>query len=317
MESHYHENSERQKVRLRFPRRTRLIWAGVILTLVVACLVVLAVVNNNYDRWTDEDFQRRLDTSIAAAEEWVKENEKTILQTRNAALIKMLDRCSEIHANTVFDKVVDGFLSKPVLHYSRCWVAQVDPNYPIVTWEINKAFSKESIDYKWMLYALAPDKINVTAEELELFDREKWQGRKLTHQLWALILLKERRYAGTDVLQLIEHLCERLRKELFWDNAVVDTYIQKVAFVLSAEHPEKINRRWVQRIIKNQNSDGGWNDRWLCFTSGRRPRFSKAPASDQHATIQALYALYTVRYQYPQHFGIDLSQNELPAVSSH
>jgi len=315
MESLHSGNTKRQKVRRKLSKRSLLVWAGILFIFAAACPAILLIANNNCDRWSDEYFQSRLEASITASEKWVKENSSSILQTRNAAVIKMLDRCNEIHADPDIGKIVDSFVHLPVFHYSRCWIAEVDPNYPIVNWEINKLFSEQPIDYKWTLYVLAPDQIDVTSEELEIFNPEKWQGRNLTHQLWALILLSERQSAGTNVSSLIEHLSERLSKELFWDIAVVDIYIQKVAFILSAGYPEKINRRWIQRIIKNQNSDGGWNDRWLCLTSGRRPVFSKAPPSDQHATIQALYALYMARYQYQQHFGIDSSQND-PATAS-
>jgi hypothetical protein len=66
-----------------------------------------------------------------------------------------------------------------------------------------------------------------------------------------------------------------------------------------------IRRRWVERIIANQMPDGGWNDRWFCFDSGRRPVFGFArPPSDQHATIQAVMALYLVKYPYAEQFGV-------------
>ena len=66
-----------------------------------------------------------------------------------------------------------------------------------------------------------------------------------------------------------------------------------------------IRRRWVERIIANQMPDGGWNDRWFCFDSGRRPVFGFArPPSDQHATIQAVMALYLVKHRYAEQFGV-------------
>ena len=95
----------------------------------------------------------------------------------------------------------------------------------------------------------------------------------------------------------------------------MDIYIQKVTFVLRAGHPEKIRRRWIERIIENQREDGGWNDRWFCFTSGRRPVFkAPVPLSDQHATLQAITALYMVRYKYPEYYGLkkQISENENP-----
>lgn len=94
---------------------------------------------------------------------------------------------------------------------------------------------------------------------------------------------------------------------------MVDIYIQKVAFILMADHPEKVRIRWIEKIIANQQPDGGWNDRWYCFSSSRIPIFNFAtPPSDQHPTIQAMAALYLVKYRYPEQFGLkkDSSANK-------
>jgi hypothetical protein len=91
----------------------------------------------------------------------------------------------------------------------------------------------------------------------------------------------------------------------------VDIYIQKIAFVLYAGYPEKIRRRWVERVTANQRTDGGWNDRWLCFDSRKRPVFSlKQSSSDQHATVQALWLLCQVKYRYPEYFGLPPSASQ-------
>ncbi|MHC4156757.1 MAG: hypothetical protein ACYST6_17825 [Planctomycetota bacterium] len=139
-----------------------------------------------------------------------------------------------------------------------------------------------------------------------MFDPERWQQRKLTHQLDALLMLSKTTGPSEDLDKLIEHLCHRLSRQLTYDIAVVDIYIQKVTFILRAGFPQEIRRRWVERIIANQLPDGGWNDRWLCLTSdSNKPIFAlHQPASDQHATLQALTMLYLVRYKYPEHFGL-------------
>ena len=182
----------------------------------------------------------------------------------------------------------------------------MDPNWPIIEYELKLTFEKESIDNKWILYAIAPELIKATPEEMEMFAPEKWQRRQLTHQLYALTILKNNKGANKKLDKLIEHLCMRLSRELIFDAALVDIYIQKVAFILRAGFPEKIRRRWIERILDNQRTDGGWNDRWFCLQSMRRPVFDmEQPASDQHATVQAVLALYLVRYQYPERFGIE------------
>ncbi len=273
---------------------------------------------NNVSFTANESFAGNLDICIGRAEKWVQANKNNMLGKPNTALLMMLRKCDELKSNPLFKDVIKTFLDKPILHYVTCWKSEVDPNRPVNSFDLNRTIEKESIDNKWMLYAMAPDKAHITPEEMFLFDAERWQNRQLTHQLIALVRLRETRGSNQKLDELIEHLCNRLNKELYFDVAVVDIYIQKVLFTLMAGHPEKIRRRWVERIIANQRADGGWNDRWFCFTSNRRPTLNFRDLSgNQHATIQAITALYLVKYKYPEYFGLksdrrDISGRTLP-----
>ncbi len=151
---------------------------------------------------------------------------------------------------------------------------------------------------------MAPDQANFNPQESGLFDPDRWQRRRLTHQLDALIKLRETKGQNEDLEKLIRHLSTRINRQLIFNSAVVDIYIQKVLFVLRTGSPEKLRRRWIEKVIANQLPDGGWNDKWFCFTSRRRPTLDfKTPPSDQHATIQALTLLYLVKHCHLQHFS--------------
>lgn len=277
--------------------------AGFVLVVLTAIFSGGVLVCNNVSVVRGAAFAKRVDAAIEPAERWIESHKMDILKRKNAALLKMLSECDELKANPLFKEIIGDFLiarSRP-----KCWKRLIDPNWPVDKLELNRTIKKESIDNKWVLYAMAPDKADVTAEELHLFDSERWQRQQLTHQLNALVTLKAVKKADEELDKLIEHLCERLSSELFFDVSVVDIYIQKVTFVLRAGFARKIRRRWVERIIANQLADGGWNDRWFCFTSNRRPVFDfVAPPSNQHTTVQALTALYLVKYRYPEHFGL-------------
>jgi len=279
--------------------------ASLVLIILAGLLYTGFLIYNNLSLYSDADFANRVDKAITDSENWIKEHRADILRWRNAALLRMLRECNDIKATPLFEDIVQSFVSAPQWHHSRCWVREVDPNWPIIEYELKITFEKESIDNKWILYAIAPELINTTPEEMEMFAPDKWQGRQLTHQLYALTILRDSKGANKELDKLIEHLCRRLSCELIFDAALVDIYIQKVVFILRAGFPEEIRRRWVERILDNQRTDGGWNDRWFCLQSARRPLFGSEPESDQHATIQAALALYLVRYQYPEHFGIE------------
>jgi hypothetical protein len=281
-----------------------IVTGGLILAVLMIVSCTAAMLYNNVSIVSDAVFANRVDTAIESAEKWVNSHRSDILEVKNVALLKMLSECDEVRANPLFKEIISNFLiarSRP-----ECWKRLIDPNQPVNAIELNQTIEKESIDNKWVLYAIATEQAEITPQEMKLFDRHRWQRRQLTHQLNALVTLKKRSGKPDEKLdEIIEHLCERLSKELIFDMAVVDIYIQKVAFVLRAGHPGKIRVRWVERIIDNQLSDGGWNDRWFCFTSNRRPIFDfAAPPSNQHATIQALTALYLVKYRYPEQFGL-------------
>lgn len=260
------------------------------------------LVYNNVSFASDEAFAKQVDVAIEKGLAWTNEHRSEIQKKKNVALIKMLNEVVNLRATPIFSDIISSFMAAPA--QPKCWKRQVDPNWPVDEVELNITIEKESLGNKWVLYAMAPDKAKITPEEMQLFEPERWQWRKLTHQLDALIILRRNKRANEELDKLIQHLCNRLSSELVFDVAVVDIYIQKVAFILRAGLPEKIRRRWVERIIANQLPDGGWNDRWFCFTSGRRPIFVAPPPSDQRATLQALTALYLVRYRYPEHFGL-------------
>jgi hypothetical protein len=197
---------------------------------------------NNVFFTSEEVFAERVDTAIESAEKWVKNHRMDILKEKNTALLKMLSECDEVKANPLFKEIVRNFMatrSRP-----ECWKRLIDPNWPVDERELNRTIKKEGIDNKWVLYAIAKEEAKITPEEMHLFDPQQWQRRQLTHQLNALVTLKKRSGKTNEKLDsLIEHLCERLSSELVFDMAVVDIYIQKVAFVLRAGYPEKIRVR--------------------------------------------------------------------------
>ncbi len=299
------EESESKKTKKRpLLHKVALVGLGVFVFLIAS--FCFAIAYNNISFWSDATFSQRLDSAISNADKWVWKNREDIRYVRNAALLAMLKECSDLNENKEFDKIVTSYLNYPIKHPSRCMNREVDPNWPVVESELNQTISQIDLDYKWILYSVAPDMAKVNPEELGLFDSEKWHRRQLTHQLLAVTMLRNRHGSNERLDKLAARLCDRSKNDMTFCLPVVDIYIQRVAFVLRAGFPEKIRRRWIERIIAEQQSDGGWNDRWLCFTTTRSNfifDIDETP-SDQHATVQAVLALYLVKYRYPEHFGV-------------
>ena len=284
----------------------RIVFTGLILVGFIVISFAAAVLYNNVALWSDEAFARRLDSAIKNADIWVKEHRSEILEVRNAPLIAMLRECNDLKANHVFGGIVTSYLDEPTIHHTRCMKRAVDPNWPVVEYELNLTISREYLDNKWILYSVAPEKAKVNPEELGLFDSKRWHRRQLTHQILALTMLRNRQGTNERLDKLIVELCERSKTDMTFCLPVVDIYIQRVAFILRAGFPQDIRRRWIERIIAEQQSDGGWNDRWFCFTTTRsHPVFDiDETPSDQHATVQAVLALYLIKYRYPERFGL-------------
>jgi hypothetical protein len=270
-------------------------------TILIVLCGALMLVNNNVSLTSDEAFASQVDAAINSAEKWVSSNREDILKKKNIGLLKMLRECNQIKPNPVFEEIVKSFLA--VRSQPECWKRLVDPNWPVNAQELNRAVENENIDNKWTLYAIAPEKAKITPEEMQLFEPERWSGRKLSHQLDALTTLRQTKGSTEQLDKLIEHICDRVSNELSFDVLKVD--IGQVGFILRAGFPEKIRRRWVERIAFNQLPDGGWNKRRSCFVLGRRSLFGfHLPSGNQHDTILALTVLYLVKYQYPEHFGL-------------
>jgi hypothetical protein len=262
---------------------------------------LLAYAYNNISLMSDLTFVRRLDSAIEKSHNWIKLNKKKIIDEKNIALIRMLQDIDTMHADPLCSDIVKSFMAAPAR--PDCWKRLLDADWPVINSALNRAIDEECLDNKWTLYAIAPECANITPEEIKLYDPDRWRNRKLTHQLWALTHLRQRQGPDDKLDSLIEHLCDRIAGSQRFDLAVVDIYLQKTAFVLQAGFPEKVRRRWVERIIANQRSDGGWNDKWFVFTSEtRRPSLGRS-ASNQHATAQAFWLLSQVKHRYAEQFG--------------
>lgn len=141
-----------------------------VLTILAVSCGALMLVNNNVSLTGDEAFASQVDAAIESAEKWVSNNRDDILKKKNIGLLKMLRECNEMKNNPVFEEIVKSFLAARC--QPECWKRLVDPNWPVNEQELNKAIKEESLDNKWVLYAMAPDKAKITPEEMQLFEPE-------------------------------------------------------------------------------------------------------------------------------------------------
>jgi len=151
----------------------------------------------------------------------------------------------------------------------------------------------------WFLFALYP----YVTELGDPYDKgffgatlSAWFGYGLTHRIYAYRVLQEKhpqhaRHLGIDRMR--ERAEAALYAEMWLDVLLSDLYFERVAFYLEQPSAGPVNPRWIERIIREQNEDGGWSkSRSLrCFAEAAIARKCTDWVSSAHPTFLAVYAL--------------------------
>ena len=270
--------------------------AAVALVLALAALAV-AYRHLHCRQLTDQEFDERLQTAIRRGTAWVGNRHDAFFgEEINVPIIHLLQQMNELHPTPQFGDMVQEVLDMPTR--ASFWKKLLDPSRRAWKYEILEHWGAQRLYQRWLIYTLDPPIVDLAPSDMRgLFDAERWQKRQLTHQLMALLILR-RLYDDPRVTDhLVRRLCSRIAAESFYDPRMLDMSYQRILVLLMADAPELVRRRWVERIIEQQCPDGGWNDCWWGLSSmvhDHDPRLS-----DAHATAQALYALYLVRYADP------------------
>jgi hypothetical protein len=265
----------------------------------------------NVPRMSDAEFAERLERAVEMGDQWVARNRGELLgKERNVALFYMLQRMEELRGSPAFQGMIDEFRLTPFPPAYTFWLKLVDADVHASSLRMNQALADESLDNRWTIYALDPQQVRLAAEDLRgLFDPNEWEDYQLTHQFWALWHLRrlwqDRRVSD----ELLSTLCRRIADEAADDIRVTDLSAERLAFLLLADHPEMVRRRWIERQIENQRADGGWADWW--YTLGTSLHYAGDPESNEHTTLLALLALYHVKYKYAEHFSLPAPQAEI------
>lgn len=253
------------------------------------------------------DFERRLERTREAARDWVlvKDMAAPEIQKKrlrellgNSALMYMLADCDRLAAAGTFAPLVRLYFENAGARSS--WTRLVDPAKPFV--DPDKDDFDRLLDYqRWFLWAMAPDRVRLAPEEKADLDSPDGMHRgRLTHQIFAWNLHRRLHGATPEHDRLIRHLCERAAEESVFDVRVTDQYLQRIAFVLDAGHPDLIRPSWVERALDGQQDDGGWT--WAWHGWGPQAFQIRLPEenSSAHPTAQGLWITYLLKYRYPE-----------------
>jgi hypothetical protein len=277
-------------------------------TLVVIPIgLALALLNNNYSlRHTSrETFDLELDRAIDNASNWMAGNSHAFVH--NSAMMFMVADMERMSGDYRLHAILDDYaknspyLVNPFQPLHQVWRRIVDPNaqVPMIVLPDSGGGLPE---VGWDAYAMAPDRVQLSeGDRANMFSPTKywWGGRH--HQLLALEIYRHFNGDSDGLGGTINHLAEKIASEAHWDFRVTDTYIQRSAFILGAKRPDLVRRRWIERILDHQHSDGSWSGCWYGWCSEWlfEFEFSRNEGRSGHATVQAAWALYMLKYGYP------------------
>lgn len=270
----------------------------VVTGLMAALIVAGGVVHNNcsWQRVSRPQFETRLDHGLEQGIAWVDAHAGPMLAEANPALFHML---ADMHARAHdprLARLVAAYLGLPG---DSIWRKAVDPRregrLPLQG-DIDRLQDYQ----RWMLFALAAPAVTLTDEDrASMFAPDAHHWGSLTHQLLAVHWYRISQGASPETDALVRHLCKRIATEATWDLRVTDLYLQRTSFLLAAGCSDLVERRWVERILDNQEPDGGWTSSW----HGWGPalfRFTWRPqSSNPHTTVQGIWALHLARHRYP------------------
>ena len=123
-------------------------------------------------------------------------------------------------------------------------------------------------------------------------------GLRLHLQLFALDIYRHFQGSSPQLDAVLIPVTDGVARDAYWDFRVSDSYPQRSAALLAAGHPELVKKRWMERLLDRQNPDGSWNYCWYGWCRGIF-EFSLTQEDQEHTTVQAAWALYQLKYRYP------------------
>jgi hypothetical protein len=256
--------------------------------------LVWAILNNNVSLFppSRQKMKSYVEQALGRGTEWVV-SEYGREESRNPALLRMIQDMEGLSGDSRLSAIVDNFRRRfpgPNLLNPHGTAVPVDPG----------AFQCLQDYQRWTQHAIAPTVYVLSDEDrAAMFSPDEHHWGSLTHQLFALLVYRQLNGTSTKLDGLINRLCERVAAEEVWDFRVTDLYLQRIAFVLWAGRPDLIKRRWIERVIANQDETGPWAASWYGLGPGLLEFHLKKGSASCHATAQGLWILYMLKYRYP------------------
>jgi hypothetical protein len=149
-------------------------------------------------------------------------------------------------------------------------------------------------------YGVAPQKVELPVQErADLFSPTRFRWGTRLHQLIALDVLRRFNGPTPQLDGVINPVAEKVARETFFEFRVNDAYPQRIWTIFAAGRPDLVRKQWVLRLLANQRPGGTWPSCWYGWCRGAL-EFSLAYSDPAHVSVQGAYALYLIKYRYPE-----------------
>ena len=283
----------------------RLLVKFAFISAVVGFLVVLlTLLNNNYSlrRVARSEFRERLDRSIEASTNWLSARNEFF---GNPALMFMVVDMEKLSGDRRLRGLLDAyrkseFVTDTTRPLSAIWARMAGLPTPVPTLDFTAVPAHDIVEILWDAYAVAPDKVMISRAQREnMFSATRFSWGRRTHQLLALDMFRYYNGGSADLDRTLNHLAEKVARDARFDFRVNDSYPQRSAFILAAGRPDLVRPRWIVRLLAYQHPDGSWSSCWYHWCKGVL-EFRAQDVDPAHATVQAAWLLYMLKYRYPQ-----------------
>jgi hypothetical protein len=284
--------------------RTVFVWA-LRCAAVVAFLVLLALLNNNYSlrQVSRSEFRARLDRSIEASTAWISAHPDMF---DNQALMFMIADMEKMSSDPRLQQLLgkyrqSKFVTDTSQLFSGVWARIVDPRAVVPTIDLTGVPASDVMETLWDAYAIAPDRVKISpAQRANMFSPTKYYWGRRNHQLLALDMYRYYNGGSVELDATLSHLAEKVARDAHYDFRVNDSYPQRSAFILGAGRHDLIRSRWIERLLNYQRPDGAWGYYWYGWGKGVLEFGVHEDFGLSHTTVQAAWALYMLKYRFPQ-----------------
>jgi hypothetical protein len=267
-------------------------------------LLSLAVLNNNYSlrQVPRGEFRDRVDRAVEDSTNWMSGHPEIL---GNPSLMFMVSDMEKMSGDPRLRRMLDEYrhskyVTTSFTPFGPVWGRMVDPQVPVPMMDLTQVPDRDIFELLWDAYAIAPDQVMISnSQRANMFSPTKYSWGRRSHQLLALDMYRYYNGGSEELNSTINHLAEQVARDAYFDFRVNDFYGQRVAFILAAARPDLIRSRWVERILDYQRAVGSWPYCWYGWCRGIF-EFRLGDFGPDHPTVQAAWALYMLKYRYPQ-----------------